>query len=574
MSRWWLIPVGILVLLTSAVSGQEVLKPVVIDDFESLEASRKTWQMAGVAVELSDEHVTSGRHSLKVTFSTDGGAIYLGSKARPQDWSRYKSVGFDVYNAQDRVLDMTIRIDDVEARGFKDRYEPCDDLFLPPRRSTHVEIDLTNIWANNVRLLDTSKIVLFNVHLSKSGEERVLYFDSFRFVPLPEKDWPKPVEPAAEPLAIDDGASAGKTAALWKRSSVKVEVSTEHTAAGPGSVKVTVPRNGAALRLDCRDKPMDWGPYGSLRSQVFNASEKAMKMTVRIHDANTIDSNSRFTVEDIALPPGKTTPVKIDIWRPASRCGLKMDKSKITSLVMHINSGGQEGTLYIAGLRVDPARGGVRNELRPGRIPGQTPATLGRALLEDPEIKPLIPVLKTIGPRRMAICSHSASISLHWSTSGAFFDIAAEAVKAVNPGFEYKGFHSGGMGASRAVQRFLEPMKEYKPTDTYILVVPRPWAAYKKLGDDMKAAGSRVFYFDSIKPWGPYSPQTYEAIRAYCKESGATFLELMARGWGAPGCPRWTTSDTIHMMTNGHMFYAKELLKEWAKVYGPQGAQS
>jgi len=556
-------------VLSAPGCGQEKLEPVVIDECESLQTSKSFWEMTGVTAELSDEHASGGKHSLKLTFSKDGGAILFGSKDKPQDWSRYKSIAFDVYNPQDRMIDMTLRIDDIEAKGYKDRFEPSDDLFLPPRKSTHLEIDLTNIWANNVRLLDTSKIVLFNLHLSKGAEERVLYVDSFRFIALAEKDWPKPMVPAREPLFLDDGKSPEKTAALWKASVAKVETSAEHAAEGRNSLKVTLAQGSGSLRLSARDNPMDWTAYASLCFDVFSASDKEMKLTVRIDDVSTIDPNNRFTVEDVALAPQKNTPVQIDIWRPASRCGLKMDKSKITNLTMQFDGGGEGTTLYVSGVRVDPARGGVRNELRPGRIPGQTPATLGKAMLDDPEIKPLIPVFKALPPMRVVICAHSASISAHWSTSGSFFDIAAEAVKAVNPGFEYKGFHKGGMGAGAAVSEFLKDMIAYKPTDTYLLVVPRPITAQQKLIDDMKAAGSRVFVFDAVKPWGAYPPQLTEELRKLCQDRGATFIELMARGWGAPGCPRWTTSDTIHMMTPGHIFYARELLKEWAKIYGP-----
>jgi hypothetical protein len=570
MLRRTLIAVGAVALWAAAAPGQENLQPVVIDECESLETSKSFWEMTGVTCELSDEHASGGKHGLKLTFSKDGGAILFGSKDKPQDWSRYKSVGFDVYNPQDRMIDMTLRIDDVEAKGYKDRFEPSDDLFLPPGKSTHLEIDLTNIWANNVRLMDTSKITMFNVHLSKGAEERVLYVDSFRFIPLAEKDWPKKVEPAREPLVIDDARSAEKTARLWKDSAAKVETSAE----GQNALKVTLRQASGSLRLSARDNPMDWTAYASLCFDVFNASDKEAKLTLRLDDVNTIDNNNRFTVEDIALPSGKTTPVQIDIWRPASRCGLKMDKSRITALTMHIDGPGEGCVLFFSKLRVDPSRGGVRNELRPGRIPGQTPATLGKALLDDPEIKPLVPIFKTLPPMRVAICAHSASISIHWSTSGAFFDIAAEAVKAVNPNVEYKGFHKGGMGAGAAVNEFLKNMIEYKPTDTYLLVVPSPMTAEQKLIDDMKAAGSRVFVFDAIKPWGAYSPKLTEELRKLCQDHGATFIELMARGWGAPGCPRWTTSDTIHMMTPGHIFYARELLKEWAKIYGPQAKET
>jgi hypothetical protein len=87
----------------------------------------------------------------------------------------------------------------------------------------------------------------------------------------------------------------------------------------------------------------------------------------------------------------------------------------------------------------------------------------------------------------------------------------------------------------------------------------------------MKSVGSRVFVFDGVKPWGAFSPQQQEAVGKLCHDHGATFIELLARGWGAPGSYKWTTSDTCHMVTEGHIFYAKELLKEWAKTYGPAG---
>ena len=84
------------------------------------------------------------------------------------------------------------------------------------------------------------------------------------------------------------------------------------------------------------------------------------------------------------------------------------------------------------------------------------------------------------------------SISAHWSTSGAFFDIAAEAWKAVNPGIEFKGFLMGGMSASQAVEAFLEKMKAYKPDETYLFVAPDSQIAMEKLIVGMQQVGSRV----------------------------------------------------------------------------------
>ena len=44
---------------------------------------------------------------------------------------------------------------------------------------------------------------------------------------------------------------------------------------------------------------------------------------------------------------------------------------------------------------------------------------------------------------------------------------------------------------------------------------------------------------------------------------------MAPRCYGQPGSYRWCTVDTAHMVTEGHIFLAKELLKEWAKICAP-----
>lgn len=58
-----------------------------------------------------------------------------------------------------------------------------------------------------------------------------------------------------------------------------------------------------------------------------------------------------------------------------------------------------------------------------------------------------------------------------------------------------------------------------------------------------------------------------------CRKHNAVFLELMTRGYGAEGSQDWVVKDTIHMRTVGHCFFARELMKEWAKMLAAeQGA--
>ena len=548
----------------------------VLDDCESLQASGKIWTMHDVTASLSDQHVTSGKSSLKLDLAARG-AIEMNMPAKTLDWSHYKALSFDVFNASEKVVELTPRIDDAWSQGFKDRFEPCDQVFLPPGKMTHLQIDLDDLQANNFRLLDTSRITHVSFGISCGDGQRILYVDSFHLLPLPAEELAKIVPDAVEPRVIDDGRSAEKSRALWQSSEAKVEA--VEAAAVPAelharsALKVTFPANRewSGMKFESKSSPMDWRGYKTLCFDAFNPGAKSLVVSIRIDDPSGVfGPYGRFEVSELSLPPGKKS-VQLDIWRMVNLAGLRMDKSKIVLFTLFTGASPREQVLYVSNLRLGVEPGGRRNELRPGRIPGETPATLGKRLLEDPEIKPLIPIFKAMGAHKMAICSHSASMSVHWSTSGAFFDVAAEAVRAVNPAVEYKGFHAGGMGASTAVGKFLKSMQAYKPTDAYFLVVPDfpDCVAQQKLIDGLQAVGSRVFLFDAIKAWAAYSPDQTDILRKLCKDHNVTFIELMARGWGVPRCYKWTTTDTIHMTTEGHMFYARELLKDWAKIYGP-----
>jgi hypothetical protein len=579
MKRWMMLTMagiglcGPITTVLPAVAGAEVPAVVVLDDCRSVERSKAVWNSVGqTKLEAANPDASGAEGGLKLVIPAEGGGIELTgvSKNSPADWSRYRSLGFDISNEQDSALCLVMKIEDDEAGGFKDRFEPCDAQFLPGKKTTHIEIDLTLLAANNGRLMDTSKIKSFNLHLSKAKEgspDRVLAVDDFRFVPLAEKDRPVKIEPAKEPKFLVDPKDPHAVVA-WSASTGTVTVAFSNAPDGGASIQARPGSNGA-LRWSAREKPMDWRAYRSLRCKVCNEGAKEGMLTVRITDPASMNGDTRFAVEDVKLPAGESLNLNIDITRMAMRCGRPMDMSRITGISFDFALPSDDTQVSVIDLRMDPAKGGVRNDIRLGRIPGQTPATLGKALLDDPEIKPLIPIFQKLPPMKMAFLSHSVSISAHWSTSGGFLDIAAEAVKAVNPGISYEGFHQGGMSADTAVAKFLGPMQDAKPTDTYLLVVPDSLASEQKLIDTMKAAGSRVYVFDGVKPWGQWSPVTQEQVRKLCKDRDVPFIEMATRCYGQPGSYRWCTVDTIHMVTEGHIFLAKELLKEWAKLYAP-----
>jgi hypothetical protein len=192
---------------------------------------------------------------------------------------------------------------------------------------------------------------------------------------------------------------------------------------------------------------------------------------------------------------------------------------------------------------------------------------LAREMLEHPEIKPLIPALKKLPPRRIAILGHSMTMSLHWSTFGSWCDVACETVKLLNPGLMYKGFQTGGLDGRRAVSLHLKDLLAWKPTETYILAAnygAEDEAAFEQVATELKRINGAFFIIDDNRPWLTLEPRVVAFNKRLCAQHGGTLLEFHALGQRAPGHELWPCLDEIHMLTDGHLFYARETLKLWA----------
>jgi hypothetical protein len=192
---------------------------------------------------------------------------------------------------------------------------------------------------------------------------------------------------------------------------------------------------------------------------------------------------------------------------------------------------------------------------------------LAREMLDDPEIKPLLPKLKALPPRRVAWLGHSMMMSLHWSTFGSWCDVAAEVMKLINPGFEFRGFHTGGMVPEYAVKAHLDNVLAYKPNETYILVatrIPQDEAPTEQIVKQLRSIGSAVFIVDDVRPFIPLNPDVIALQKRLCEKYGGTLLDYWARG-KKQNYHAWECLDQIHMLTDGHLFYARETLKLWAR---------
>lgn len=126
---------------------------------------------------LSDQHVTSGRKSLKVELYPSPYPGVTLTNFNP-DWSGYDTLKFEVYNQEKILLNMGIRIDDTENPPHNNRYNRS--LILKPGEN-YVSIPLNSLFTSETnRKLDISKVHELYLFLSSPKEKRTIFLDNVR----------------------------------------------------------------------------------------------------------------------------------------------------------------------------------------------------------------------------------------------------------------------------------------------------------------------------------------------------------------------------------------------------------
>lgn len=150
----------------------------ILFDFESdSELDRFHWE-CHTLFSLSDEHAVHGKKSLKLElFPSDypGLTPMLASN----NWRGYKVFSFDVYSAQQKVIPLTIRIDDNKNYpDYPDRYNKT--FYLQPGANTiSVPINML-ITSGTNRKLNLKTIYSVLIFTAKPNKKVVLYFDYIR----------------------------------------------------------------------------------------------------------------------------------------------------------------------------------------------------------------------------------------------------------------------------------------------------------------------------------------------------------------------------------------------------------
>jgi len=150
----------------------------ILFDFESeSELGKLNWE-CHKWFELSEEHATSGKHSLRVTLPPGQypGINFEGIK---KDWSKSNYFKMDIFNPSEEEFNFHVRIDDNKSGlEYANRFDK--DFNLKPGPN-HISIPMSSIQTNlRHRSLDLKRIKGMTVFLIKNTKPRELYLDNIR----------------------------------------------------------------------------------------------------------------------------------------------------------------------------------------------------------------------------------------------------------------------------------------------------------------------------------------------------------------------------------------------------------
>ena len=170
----------IILLILLMRCSNEINRERILLDFESdLELEQIQWK-CHTLFSLSRDHTTHGEKSLKMElYPSDYPG--LDPKLEEKDWRGYKALCFDIYNPEEKNVQISVRIDDQkDYPEYKDRYNKS---FILNQGMNQINIPLNTLVTSGIaRNLTLKNIYRLLIFTSNPEKKVVLYIDYIRLI--------------------------------------------------------------------------------------------------------------------------------------------------------------------------------------------------------------------------------------------------------------------------------------------------------------------------------------------------------------------------------------------------------
>ena len=306
----------------------------VLADFE--DGKTEGWQTeydVKMSVEESDK--AHGKKWLNVELSGDNwpGARFV---APPGDWLAWRALRVSMYNPTDRVVQVSLRIDDVDSLDYQTRFNWERGINLRPgANQVEVSTAALRMGSGTSRGLDVGHITLVSFYRTFPGGPVPFRLDHLRLVPVDRS--------APERRVLADFEKTG--AVQWQLSDgVSAEIEKRPDGVDGSALKVAFPPKALFPRLTLRGFPGDWLSYDFLCLDVFCPKEGAIPRNLFL-DVRTENWLSQSVCT--GLEPGLNrlrVPVEL-VALPSL--------SNVRSLALYLDQPMKEQTIHVDNVRLE-----------------------------------------------------------------------------------------------------------------------------------------------------------------------------------------------------------------------------
>lgn len=192
-------------------------------------------------------------------------------------------------------------------------------------------------------------------------------------------------------------------------------------------------------------------------------------------------------------------------------------------------------------------------------------AVVAAELAAEPAVAEILPKLRALPSRKIAVLGHSFTMELHWSSPGSFVQIAGAVLRKEAPQIELREMSAGGLGAAKAEQRFLADLIAGKPDAALLVLLTRKdedYAALERIGKALREAKIEGYVFDDVMDGvSRERPEVARKAAEVARKAGLKVIEVRGVLEASPERGSFVCLDGIHMKEPYHRVMAREWLR-------------